>query len=395
MYRDFEDSNRPVRSVSPISSSKLNDPQKLEKAFLEGELSIGEVLDKASYKRGMEVWEVVHGSRLIHKMLRKLRREDTSESVLWREYYRKKLSDFQFTHNFFFGDSNLKLSMDVYGCPDRKMILEAESYIENYDSENLSEKREKQLMNGAEIRRAFYEFGQEFFVESGYEIRPSKYTSMSFSHSSRRVLVPRKRKRSRAKVQGLFFHEVCGHAFRKYNGDLTGFDPLMNGVNGYYTDEEGVAVYTEMRGMGMSHEEIKENLWTLKRAANVVVTARMLKEPEISAQKIYDTYESIFGLDTSKSKVVILKESYRYAIRVLSYNRFNKECAYSIGLRRVVDFMETASAEDISLLWGGKFPLSMLEEVRDFYNENEIELPKYDFEYAMSLRDDINFGNND
>ena len=129
----------------------------------------------------------------------------------------------------------------------------------------LSHVPDKKTFTAVELKDIFDEIIKSEFggVADGWRVDIETAKAIDVKNSEKRIVIPEDRgELSQAEVKKLIVHELGVHLFRSVTGEDLDLRPLRNGINDYYSSEEGIAKAMEQGLMGKYKESGVEHYIT-------------------------------------------------------------------------------------------------------------------------------------
>jgi alpha-L-glutamate ligase-like protein len=252
-----------------------------------------------------------------------------------------------------------QVSESIFGKVDYDLYKSAVLSIKN----NKGHKDESKKLSASEVLKRLKGFLEEKHLDH-WKIDLTEGSAANMSVSKKGILfVSKNISITENHLKALIAHEVETHIYRMENARLQKYKVFQRGTAKYLETEEGLAVYNQNRiGVHLGEKEI----WAALR----VVGAYMGKK--MSFIELFLYLQDTFQLPDESAWKTCIKVK-RGLLNTGTLTSFTKDTIYFTGLKKIQEFMKSASPEDIAFLYSGKISLDSLEVLRNV----EIIKPKF------------------
>ncbi len=251
------------------------------------------------------------------------------------------------------------ISEKMFGKVDYNLYKEAVSFIKKYKEEKDASKS----LSPYEVNQRLQDF-LDYKKLSHWRIKFIDNATSNMSVSKKGIIfVNNKIEVTENHLQALIAHEIETHVFRSENSKAQKYRIFERGTAKYLEIEEGLAIFNQQNtGVSLGDKEI----WAHLRIVGAFMGKKMsFLELFLYLQDTFDVDDNVAWQTCFKVKRG-LKDT-----GILT--SFTKDTIYFTGLKKVEEFIRTASKEDIELLYSGKITIENLKTFR----EMEIIKPKY------------------
>ncbi|MGB6838787.1 MAG: tyrosine/phenylalanine carboxypeptidase domain-containing protein [Microgenomates group bacterium] len=270
--------------------------------------------------------------------------------------YKKKINEILKKNEIVLNRDNFgrvkKLTISLYGRPNRELIAKAKKLLENTPS-TIEEKVVDSNKMMSAIRNAIKDIGLK-----GWRTEFSEKNITTVSPAERKITLGKNRKFSRLDLKRLPVHEVGVHMTRAANGYTQPYKIFAIGLPGYLSTEEGLAVYFEKK-LGFQSNEV------LRDFAGRVLAVNSLDR----GLDFRTTYDSLVKYNLPED------QAWTLCVRVFRAGGFLKDHVYLKGYFEIDDFVK--SGGDLIKLYVGKVGLQHLPEVEKLMGSDKILSPKF------------------
>jgi alpha-L-glutamate ligase-like protein len=166
-------------------------------------------------------------------------------------------------------------------------------------------------------------------------------------------------------LKSLIAHEIETHVFRSENARLQKYKLFQRGTANYLETEEGLAISNQnFVDTAQGHRN--------KRTFLRIVGSFMGKKMSFLELFLYGMDALNLDAETAFKNCLRVK---RGLYDTSLHSAFTKDTIYFTGTKKIQEFLKTASPEDISLLYAGKFSLDSLDMLRS--EDIEITPPRF------------------
>ena len=256
-------------------------------------------------------------------------------------------------------DSELFLysSLQIYGAPSDELVELAERVLETLqdaDDEAPPKLGAEQVAKQArrEVER-YHRQNPEF--NARVEISDSIAAGVMVVQN--RVLISKTIQAPQNQIEALLHHEVGTHVLTYCNGQSQSFHQMYAGLAGYEELQEGLAVFAEYLGGGLTAKRLR----TL--ACRVLAAKRML-----SGAGFVDTFHYLrdaCGLSE--------RSAFTTTVRVFRGGGFTKDIIYLRGLRELFEYLR--DGHNVEPLYVGKIALRHVPAIQELRRRSVIEAP--------------------
>ncbi len=239
-------------------------------------------------------------------------------------------------------------SIDLYGCPDERLVQEALHEIRSMPKEFKSGGKIFTAKEAGKLfEKAFHDYGLK-----GWRVKlKADLVSDAIAGKENTILIRESATFSADRLKGTIAHEIETHAFTAMNGALQPHKIFQRGLADYLMTEEGLAVY---------NQETTESSDTIKKywpASSVIGIHEAMKGSFV------DVYQKIVELDFGAERAwkVALKAK-RGLGDTSQPGAFTKDFVYYKGHKMIKAFV--AKGGDLRDLYYGKTNLDDLEIVK-------------------------------
>lgn len=231
-------------------------------------------------------------------------------------------------------------------------------------------KDDSRLLNSAEVHKRLEKFLAENNLEH-WQIKIKEDAASNMSVSKRGIIFVREdAKITENHLKSLIAHEIETHVYRGENAKAQKYKIFGRGTAEYLETEEGLAIYNQNHVDGNQGDRVK-------RALRRIVGAFMGKK--MSFLELFRYSQDVMGLDD--------EAAWRNCLRVKRglkdtglHTAFTKDTIYYTGLKKIQAFINSATKEDIELLYSTKMALKYYDLLKSY----ELARPKYISRYLKN-----------
>jgi uncharacterized protein (TIGR02421 family) len=172
-----------------------------------------------------------------------------------------------------------------------------------------------------------------------------------------RLLISRTARVLSSQVEALLHHEVGTHVLTYCNGQLQGLHLMHAGLAGYEELQEGLAVFAELLGGGLTAKRMR----TL--ACRVVAANMMLRD-----ESFLSTFHHLHDHCRLPAR-----SAFTTTVRVYRGGGFSKDIIYLRGLRELLDYLR--AGHEIEPLYVGKLALRHVPAIQELRRRSVLQPP--------------------